>query len=369
MLLVLGACTSPAGDASSPGPSTTTAGAGAPTSLTTAARRETIAFVSIATAGDGKVSSRIVVADGRGEQPRVVAELGGRAEALTWSPDGRTLAFDADTAGQFDIWLASADGAPPRNLTPDPATDGWPLWSPDGTELVFFSNRDNPPGSFDLWAVRTDGTGLRRLTRVGAPRSVTQPVWSPDGSRLAFTVDVPNEVSEIWTVRPDGTDARNLTGTDGGFAPTWSPDGRRLAFVSQRRGDRAGRIYVMDADGSGARPVSRPRLGDTTPAWSPDGAHIAYESMRSGDEGPDTDIFVVRPDATGIRNLTRTPAAGERQPVWSPTGELLAFTRAFLRDDQVVVTGLRTGGVLDVSRGLQRADSWPTFRPDAGGTR
>ena len=101
-------------------------------------------------------------------------------------------------------------------------------------------------------------------------------------------------------------------------SPAWSPDGARLAFVSDRHGDWE--IYVMNADGSAQRRLTRSPGVDRAPAWSPDGSRIAFETDRNGD----FDIYMIRSDGTGERALADR-AGQDLEPRWSPRGSALAF--------------------------------------------
>ena len=84
--------------------------------------------------------------------------------------------------------------------------------------------------------------------------------------------------------------------------PVWSPDGRRIAFLSRRDGNKA--LYVMNADGSGQRRLTRDASNSATPAWSPDGRKLAFESVRNGTTG----VYVVNADGGGQRRLARRRA-------------------------------------------------------------
>ena len=93
-----------------------------------------------------------------------------------------------------------------------------------------------------------------------------------------------------------------------GFWFSWSPDGRKIAFESNFD------IYVVNADGTGRRNLSRSPAADIErPVWSPDGRRVAFQSYRTGD----WEIFAIRPDGSGLRNLTRSPA-DDVGPAWSP---------------------------------------------------
>src|SRR5205823_1330648 len=107
-----------------------------------------------------------------------------------------------------------------------------------------------------------------------------RPTWSTDGNKIAYVSG-----GQIWTMNPDGTAQTALTGdaTDHD-TPSWSPDGRRIAFTRRfQPGDTGARIYVMNADGTGAFPVSSNSGVDGGPiSWSPDGTLVAYTSSRDG---------------------------------------------------------------------------------------
>jgi TolB protein len=122
--------------------------------------------------------------------------------------------------------------------------------------------------------------------------------------------------SEIYSLNADGSGARRLTRSPGfdGFA-TWSPDGRKILYHSQDR--RTGRVggIVMNADGSGKRWL--PANG----SWSPDGRRIVFGSMRDGNG----EIYVMNADGSGQRIVVAIPSSNEFSPEWSPNGGAIAF--------------------------------------------
>ena len=96
---------------------------------------------------------------------------------VTWSPDGRFIAYASDKAGNFDIWVQSVTGGDAVQVTKSPAQDTEPDWSPDGSTIVFRSERDGG----GLFVVPSLGGTERRLTSFGV-----RPKWSPDGAQILF---------------------------------------------------------------------------------------------------------------------------------------------------------------------------------------
>src|ERR1051326_8495680 len=97
------------------------------------------------------------------------------------SPDGKLVAFTGGVKRE-DLYVVNSDGSDLRQLTDDDARDRAPAWSPDGSELAFYSNRQ---GSYQIYVIKADGSGLRAITDVSR-NTCAYPVWSPDGSRFAF---------------------------------------------------------------------------------------------------------------------------------------------------------------------------------------
>jgi TolB protein len=102
-----------------------------------------------------------------------------------------------------EVFIADADGSNVRNLTNHPAFDGWPAWSPDGTQIAFASNRNS---SYQIFIMHRDGTGVRLLANTEG--RATAPKWSTDGKHVYFPicrkVDFGSDC-EIFAARTDGT--------------------------------------------------------------------------------------------------------------------------------------------------------------------
>ncbi|MEV8443935.1 amidohydrolase family protein [Actinosynnema sp. NPDC051121] len=142
--------------------------------------------------------------------------------AVALSPDGRWLAMDLVTA----IWVLPASGGTARRLTGDLQDATLPSWSPDGRSIAFQSYRD---GNFHLYVVDVDGGEPRQLTRGRFDHR--EPAFSPDGRRIAFTSDRGGSYG-VWLLDLASGDVTALTGPpDEAAAPRWSPDGERIVFA------------------------------------------------------------------------------------------------------------------------------------------
>ncbi len=321
------------------------------------------------------------------------------------SPDGARVAFVVQTAHEDEndyrsrIWLVETDGdGEPRPLTAGTKKDSSPRWSPDGTRLVFVSNRaDDAP---HLWLLDLRGGEARQLTTGKEPAS--DPVWSPDGARIAYVCHIGGEqppekdadakTKRAWegrvrvitrrkykhdgdgfhdggrdhlcVVPAGGGDRTQLTDGDWDDSdPAWSPDGARIAFCSYREEDRdavsRSDLWTVPAAGGEPRKLTASEGEASAPAYSPDGGTIAFLGHDEGSAWAATNrVWTVPTDGSApprclTRDLDRqvtpvtlhdqtTPSTPNR-PEWSPDGGTIRFLVADGGNDHVYAVPVAGG--------------------------
>ena len=223
-----------------------------------------------------------------------------------------------------------------------------------GPQPVLAYAGEGPTGSLDIFVTTVGDARRRRLT--GSTRNEFSPSWSPDGRWIAYRVNPPRgDTGDIWVMRADGTGKRNLTRTPNvaDWSPAFSPDGTRIAFFS------ALDVWIMRSDGTGRRNVTRNGALNEYPNWSPDGRHLAFNSHRDGQ------YEIYRSAVTGKqpRNLTRS-STDDEWPAWSHDGRHIAFMSERDGNEDVFVMRADGSEVRNLTRTPELEESHPAWMPD-----
>jgi len=287
-------------------------------------------------------NSEIYVMNPDGTQPINLTDDSGRDTSAVWSPDGTKIAFETRRDGNSEIYVMGADGSNPTNLTNHPDSDYFPAWSPQGGKIAFMSNRENtgPPildvttkitigFNVETFVMNEDGTGQTNLTNHVAWDGY--PSWSPDGSKIVFQTDrdrtglmmvaviVGDLGQEIYAMDADGSDQVRLSNNpEDDIYPSWSPDGSKIVFQSYRDGNAE--IYAMNTDGTGQTRLTNHPDPDSMPTWSPDGGWITFHSYRDGNP----EIYKMTATGASVTRLTNSSDL-DWGPSWSPDGSQIAF--------------------------------------------
>ncbi len=239
------------------------------------------------------------------------------------SADGLRLVYTRGTSRVGDeLWVSDLRGGMQRRVLAARrtryASTSDPAWSPDD-RTIYVARAAQGPNEICGWiyAVRPDGSGLRRVTR--GVELDGQPSPSPDGTRIAFRTggcEPGLECCFLSVVDRRGRptkDLARLRSTRGSqFAPSWAPDGERIAFELGDADAGWSGVYVVNRDGSRLVRVTPTRLNAEDPSWSPDGEWIAFSAWT---RSSGYDLYALHPDGTGLRRLTST-RGDESSPAW-----------------------------------------------------
>jgi Tol biopolymer transport system component len=279
-----------------------------------------IAFVS---SRDGNDEIYVMNADGSG-QTRLTTTANNVADRdPSWSPDGKQIAWitnrENPVGGDRDVWIMNADGSNPRQITFNDRNDFSLDWSPDGRSLIYAVDLA-VAGQYELHIINVDGTGDRLFFNPATVQGAFGAHFSPDGQLIAFTFDTTTE-DNVFLVNADGSGLRPFSNTASGTfdgAPDFTGDGKRVVFYTQP--DLQDNEIVSQAiDGSGFLQLtnnSGPDSNDSSPSPSRDGLNrIAFSSDRGGDQ----ELYVMNADGSGVTPLTDTTPGTNRGPDWQPT--------------------------------------------------
>lgn len=259
--------------------------------------------------------------------------------AASTTPSGQLIAFatgfilvNPDTSATTQVETVRPDGTGVRQLTHvhDGKQAGAPAFSPDGRTIAYVSNQAGD--NFSVWSMHTDGSHQHQLFGA-AGQDFFGPRWSPGGGRLLVTrcdvsLGFPSEC-DILLVRLDGSLVRTIAGGHrlNGNA-SFSPDGRWVVFDS----DRAGFVSAVWKVGArGGRPIrlTAPDLEAFWPNWSPDGSHLVISSNCCR---PLSQVFTMRADGSHLHQLTHaTGGGGPAFASYSPDGRQITYGSDELR--------------------------------------
>jgi serine/threonine protein kinase len=305
---------------------------------------------------------------------------------------GGRIAFVSDRVENvFQIWTMNADGADQRQLTVDPGDKYQPRWSPDGKRLLYVT--DGGTDDFgnelglDIKAINADGTGIDWV--VHNPGDDTDPVWSPDGTQILFTSTRANDLRQVFIMdaaclnQPGScvdVKPRNIScdpefcaveyspawAPENTTIPNWSPSTYTIA-VAVSINDAPAQIRLRPPDG----PVPDPRdfdrqdriVGVDHLAWSPDGTQIVFTwyYQRGNNE-----IAVVPIEDRGWEFQILTTTNGNKEPVFSPDGHYIAFTSS--RDGKFEIYRMTNAGQeqVNLTNSPTSQDMQPDWQPLVG---
>ncbi len=241
---------------------------------------------------------------------------------------GSKIAFVSDQTGKKEVYIMDIDGTDIMRITNHRTAVVSPVWSPDGTKLLFTSYLGRNPDTYlyDFAVGRMTSVSRRDGLNISGD-------FSPDGRSLLLTLSYEGN-PEIYLMDLDSKQLKRLTNFWGiDVSPSFSPDGKRIAFVSDRAGTP--QIYVMNADGSNVRRVTYEGNYNASPRWSPDGRKIAFSGISFNNIN--FKIFIMNPDGSELIQLTNG-AGSDENPSWSPDSRYILFSSTRDGNSELYIT-------------------------------
>jgi TolB protein len=208
---------------------------------------------------------------------------------------------------------------------------------------------------YQLVTVDVDGQNPEVL--LSEREILLMPAWRPDGAEILLT-SYRSGRPELWVYRLADRSFRALARRGNSMGGTYSPDGRRIAFCLTEGPNTD--VYVMNSDGSGLKRLTRDSAIDVSPAWSPDGKRLVFTSDRAGTP----QLYIMTAEGTEVRRLT-FQGNYNQTPTWSPRGDSIAFTA---RDERkvfdVFTVSPETGVISRVTQDQGRTNEEPSWAPN-----
>jgi Tol biopolymer transport system component len=249
-------------------------------------------------------------------------------------PNGGRIAFTCTRGNYNQLCMINRDGSGLTQLSDMEASNYYPVFTPDGSDLLFASNRNGP---FDLYLLLFGEKQLFQITEnVG---NVVSPDYSPDGNRIVFANQAGDGPASIWMVNADGLNPRLVyAGTNTIVATAWSPDGEKIAYAMSVGVPQEYEIFTMNIEGKNHVRISQGLQGiGGSIDWSPDSKSLLIYAGVYGDKN----IFKIEVADGSYTQIT--DGGNNAGASYSPDGLYIVFN-SLRNDDQADLYIMRANG-------------------------
>lgn len=286
---------------------------------------------------------------------KLPSALDGDQLSPAWSLDGRRIVFASEdiTSAVRSLYSVELTSGMLSRLTNDVTSDILPQYSPDGQHVLYLADLVNPDKLTSAIKVVDVNTGV--ISQVGDDSDlVLAAVWSPEGARIAFVSNKGGE-ERLWVVNADGSGAKLLTpGLAGIRGPLWSPNGAYLAVTAWALDGAYAEIHVIDSSTGADRKLTSAAENAIQAAWSADSLRLFYLSGLS--------IFAITADGMRRDKVLTFPAAINDFSI-SPDGTRIAYSMGSDEDLDMYISGL-DGSDLHCYRHAGTHDIFAVWSPD-----
>jgi TolB protein len=255
-------------------------------------------------------------------------------------PDNE-LVFNANLrSGESDIYRMDITHRLIYPITKDTAVDAQPVWSPDGQQIAFVSNRDD---LYTIYLMDAEGHAIHRLADDGY--YAFNPAWSPDGRSIAYITTQFPVSHEVMLLDLQAGKTRRLTDNrEDENSADWSPDGRQLALAYDTTTTKFTHIFTLDTQTADLRPLFVTSAYERSPNWAPDGRYILYVSG-----GEKSGIYIWDTTRAESTLLYAPTVLNISNPNWSPDERFIVYATLTSSNQNSIFR-------LDVTACLQQPD-------------
>lgn len=242
----------------------------------------------------------------------------------SFSYDGKQVAFTSFRDGNAEIYTMNIDGSNVRRITDHPAFDNYPVFSPDGTQIAYASNRKDERTQIYLQNLNND-IPPAKIADLNGNTGLISKCWSADATQILLYNDQYGK-SRILLSNVEPYPARVLLSDENADlrSPHLSPGGKEILYEA-RLADERNEFRITNLESGTTKKIFKTepnKMPSHSPALSPDGKRIAFSDRSGGN----SEIFIINTDGTGLQNLTNDPLL-DTDPVFSPDGNEIIFAR------------------------------------------